>query len=126
MKAALCNVTRVVTQVQQRVERAIGYENDITAATRGGGATAFSEKDVIAGYQQVIAHAHLRGVRVAGCTLTPFGGSNVFTAEGERIRAAVNQWIRTSGAFDHRGSAPLSEPGLLLRPFPISPSAGRQ
>ena len=74
--------------------------NDITAATRGREVTSFSEKDLIAGYQQVIAQARLRGVRVAGCTLTPFGGSNVFTAEGERIRSAVNDWIRTSGAFD--------------------------
>lgn len=74
--------------------------NDITAATRGRGATAFGEKDLIAGYQQVIAQARLRGIRVAGCTLTPFGGSNAFTAEGERIRTAVNEWIRTSGAFD--------------------------
>ena len=74
--------------------------NDITAATRGRGATSFNEKDLIAAYQQVIAQARLRGIRVAGCTLTPFGGSNAFTPEGERIRAAVNEWIRTSGAFD--------------------------
>jgi len=62
--------------------------------------TSFSEKDLIAAYRQVIAQAHLRGIRVAGCTITPFGGSNVFTEEGERIRSAVNDWIRTSGAFD--------------------------
>ena len=74
--------------------------NDITAATRGRGAMQFSEKDLIGAYRQVIAQAHLRGIRVAGCTITPFGGSNVFTDEGERIRSAVNDWIRTGGAFD--------------------------
>jgi lysophospholipase L1-like esterase len=48
----------------------------------------------------VVAAAHVHGVKVAGCTLTPFGGSRVFTAERERVRQAVNAWVRTGGAFD--------------------------
>jgi len=44
--------------------------------------------------------AHLYGVKVVGCTLTPIGGSNVYTEEREAIRDAANRWIRTSGAFD--------------------------
>jgi lysophospholipase L1-like esterase len=73
--------------------------NDITAATRNP-AQAFTADDLIAAYRQVIAHAHLRGIRVAGATLTPFGGSSPYSDAGEAIRVAVNEWIRTSREFD--------------------------
>ena len=79
--------------------------NDITAATRtqppgSPPPPAFTADDLIAAYRQVIAAAHLHGIKAIGCTLTPFGGSSVFTAAGEAIRAKANDWIRTSGAFD--------------------------
>ncbi len=79
--------------------------NDITAATRtqppgSPPPPAFTADDLIAAYRQVIAAAHLHGIKVIGCTLTPFGGSNVFTETGEAIRTKANDWIRTSGAFD--------------------------
>ncbi len=75
--------------------------NDITAATRSPqGTVTMTAEDLIAAYRQVIETAHLYGVKVIGCTLTPYGGSNVFTEAGEAIRQAANQWIRTSGAFD--------------------------
>jgi lysophospholipase L1-like esterase len=32
--------------------------------------------------------------------LTPFEGANYWTAEGEAKRQALNQWIRTSAAYD--------------------------
>ncbi len=73
--------------------------NDITGATRNGQA-GFGAGDLIAAYRQVIDSAHLHGVKVIGCTLTPFGGSNVFTERGEAIRTAANEWIRNSRAFD--------------------------
>jgi lysophospholipase L1-like esterase len=72
--------------------------NDITGATRTG--APFQADQLIAAYRQIIETAHLYGVKVAGCTLTPYGGSNVYTEAGEAIRKAANQWIRTSGAFD--------------------------
>jgi lysophospholipase L1-like esterase len=71
--------------------------NDIT---RGARNPDFSADDLIAAYTQVIERAHLYGVRVIGCTLTPFGGSDAFTGRGEEIRSAANNWIRTSKAFD--------------------------
>jgi lysophospholipase L1-like esterase len=76
--------------------------NDITAATRPGVApqVPFSADDLIAAYRQVIEMAHVDGVKVIGCTLTPYGGSNVYTESGEAIRQKANNWIRTSGAFD--------------------------
>ena len=58
--------------------------------------------DLIAGYRQIIARAHDRGIKVVGATLTPFAGAGAgyFSADGERARKAVNLWIRTSGEFD--------------------------
>ena len=35
-----------------------------------------------------------------GCTLTPYEGAGYAREGGEQIRAALNSWIRTSGAFD--------------------------
>jgi lysophospholipase L1-like esterase len=32
--------------------------------------------------------------------LTPYAGAAYYDEKGEASRAAVNQWIRTSGAFD--------------------------
>ncbi|MGW6007743.1 SGNH/GDSL hydrolase family protein [Streptomyces sp. NPDC055210] len=61
---------------------------------------AVTVDDLIAGYVQLIARARARGVRVYVATLTPFEGDEVYTPEGERVRQAVNEWIRTSGAFD--------------------------
>lgn len=59
-----------------------------------------SAKDIIAGYQLLISRARLHGLSIIGATLTPFEGVNTYTAEGERMRQEVNQWIRASGAFD--------------------------
>jgi lysophospholipase L1-like esterase len=39
-------------------------------------------------------------VRVIGCTITPYGGSNVYNEYGESVRSEVNEWIRNGRAFD--------------------------
>lgn len=59
-----------------------------------------SAQDLIVGLQQIIARAHEHGVRVFGATLTPYEGADYYSTDGETTRQAVNQWIRTSGAFD--------------------------
>lgn len=56
--------------------------------------------DVIGGYKQIIDQAHTHGLKIIGCTLTPYGGAGYQREHGEAVRQAVNQWIRTSGAFD--------------------------
>jgi lysophospholipase L1-like esterase len=61
---------------------------------------AVTADDLIAGLRQLIDRAHQHGIRIFGATLTPFEGADYYSAEGEAIRQAVNQWIRTSGAFD--------------------------
>jgi lysophospholipase L1-like esterase len=59
-----------------------------------------SAEDIIAGYQQIIDRAHQHGIKVFLATLLPYEGADYFTADGEAIRAAVNQWIRTGSAAD--------------------------
>ncbi len=63
-------------------------------------AEAVTADELIGAYKQLIAQAHEHGVQVIGCTLTPYEGANYYRENGEAIRAAVNSWIRTSGAFD--------------------------
>jgi lysophospholipase L1-like esterase len=66
-----------------------------------------SADDIIGGYKQLIARAHMHGMRIIGATLTPFedtfkGGplEGYYNKDKEQKRQTVNQWIRTSGAFD--------------------------
>jgi lysophospholipase L1-like esterase len=61
---------------------------------------AVTADDVIAAQKQLIDRAHVHGIKVIGATLTPFLGSFLSSDQGETIREAVNQWIRTSGAYD--------------------------
>jgi lysophospholipase L1-like esterase len=63
--------------------------------------------DVENGYKQIIARAHMHGLRFIAVTLTPFidtfkgtPGYGYYTPAKEEIRKSVNQWIRTSGAAD--------------------------
>lgn len=71
--------------------------NDIGNARTNPTPTA---EDIIAGYKQLIERAHLKGVKIYGATMTPFYGAPYYTDVGEAKREAVNQWIRTSKAFD--------------------------
>lgn len=56
--------------------------------------------DIIAGYRQMIARARGRGLKIYAVTLTPYEGTEFFSPEGEHARQAINDWLRTSGAFD--------------------------
>jgi lysophospholipase L1-like esterase len=55
---------------------------------------------LVAGYRQLIARAHARGLKIYGATIAPYQGAMYFSAEGEAVRQAVNKWIRESGEFD--------------------------
>jgi lysophospholipase L1-like esterase len=61
-------------------------------------------KQMIAGLQQMAVRAHSRGIKIIGCTLTPFGNetfmANAWNPTREEHRQAVNEYIRESGAFD--------------------------
>jgi lysophospholipase L1-like esterase len=71
--------------------------NDIGMARRGSGPTAAV---LIAAHRQLIERAHARGFRIYGATLTPFEGAGSYSAEGETVRTALNDWIRTGGVYD--------------------------
>jgi lysophospholipase L1-like esterase len=71
--------------------------NDIGLARNNASPSA---ADLIAGHKQLIERAHARGLKIYGATLTPFDGAGYFTPEGEAKRQALNDWIRTGGAYD--------------------------
>jgi lysophospholipase L1-like esterase len=65
---------------------------------------AVTVDDLTAGFRQLIARAHEQGLTIIGCTLPPLEGNTSLpgydTPENEAKRVALNDWIRTSGAFD--------------------------
>jgi lysophospholipase L1-like esterase len=62
--------------------------------------TQVTADEIIAGYKQIIARTHARGLKIFGATILPYYGFGAWTTTGEAKRVAVNQWIRTSRAFD--------------------------
>jgi lysophospholipase L1-like esterase len=59
--------------------------------------------DVIQAQRQIIDRAHALGLMIYGCTLNPIEGilfPDFYSASLEAKRQAVNQWIRTSHAYD--------------------------
>ncbi|HWB87083.1 MAG TPA: SGNH/GDSL hydrolase family protein [Bryobacteraceae bacterium] len=65
-----------------------------------GNTDPVTAEDLIGAFKQIIERAHMHGIKVMGCTVTPYGGASYSRPEGEAIRQAVNNWIRTGGAFD--------------------------
>ncbi|MFD7425874.1 SGNH/GDSL hydrolase family protein [Streptomyces sp. NPDC059818] len=62
--------------------------------------TSVGVDDVIAAHLQLAARARAHGVKAYAATIAPYGGSEMYTPEGDKAREQVNSWIRTSGAFD--------------------------
>src|ERR1700742_12206 len=56
--------------------------------------------DLISALNQMVVRAHTHGIAVIGCTLTPYHGAGYYTENGEAIRKAVNEGIRTGGVLD--------------------------
>jgi lysophospholipase L1-like esterase len=92
---ALTGVTHVVLD--------LGLVDIVFPTVAGVPDQAVTANQIIIGLRQVIERAHVGGVKIIGATLTPSKGSTFpgfFTPENEVKRQAVNQWIRTSGAYD--------------------------
>jgi lysophospholipase L1-like esterase len=70
--------------------------NDIGQGTRD----PVTADELIAAQRQLIERAHMHGIKVIGCTLTPYKGAAYYSDEGEAKRVALNNWILTSGAYD--------------------------
>jgi lysophospholipase L1-like esterase len=63
--------------------------------------------ELAAAYRQLVAQAHLRGVRVTAGTLPPFAGAlsgtpyaGHYSPAKDALRRRFNDWIRTAGVFD--------------------------
>jgi lysophospholipase L1-like esterase len=74
--------------------------NDISLHGQRDSADPLTSDDLIAAYQQMIARARAFGIHVVGATITPQEGTRLGTPHADEVRNAVNQWIRTGGAFD--------------------------
>ena len=77
--------------------------NDIRMSGPGGvfGDTPpVSPEDLIWAYRQLAARAHDRGIKLIGATLTPFGSARFYTAEREKTRTSINDWIRATKELD--------------------------
>jgi lysophospholipase L1-like esterase len=74
--------------------------NDIGSGTAPNALFPVTAEDLIWGLRQVVERAHQRGIKVAGCTITPYEGAGYYREQGEAIRQKVNEWIRSSGVYD--------------------------
>jgi len=59
-----------------------------------------SADDLIAGYRQIAAQVHARGLRIYAGTVLPFRGLAVWIPASEAKRQAINKWMKSSGVFD--------------------------
>lgn len=61
-------------------------------------------EELIMGHKQIIERAHAQGLKIIGGTILPLErdeeGGNGFNPTSEAARVALNEWIRTSGAYD--------------------------
>jgi lysophospholipase L1-like esterase len=81
-----------------------------------------SASAIIAGDEQLIADARAAGLKIFGATLTPFKGASYWSPAKEQAREALNQWIRTSGAFDGvidfaKATEDPSDPEMYYPPY---------
>lgn len=57
-------------------------------------------ENIIEVYKQIIEEAHQKGILVYGATITPFKGNNYYSADHEKGRSTLNEWIRTTELLD--------------------------
>jgi lysophospholipase L1-like esterase len=86
------------------------------------GAGDAQASQLIAGDEQLIADAHAAGLKIFGATLTPFEGAFYWSPAKEQTREVLNNWIRTSGAFDGvidfaKATADPSDPEMFYPPY---------
>lgn len=82
------------------------FPGSLTPATED-----ITAEKIIAGYRELIARSHQKGIRIIGTTNGPFENAflaspppeppiTFYTPEKESVRRKVNDWILTSGEFD--------------------------
>ena len=83
---------------QEGVKWIILFEavNDLGGAQNG----VQTAKRIIEVYKQIIREAHQKGIYVFGATITPFKGNSYYSADHEKGRSTINQWVRTTKMLD--------------------------
>jgi lysophospholipase L1-like esterase len=61
---------------------------------------ANTAQELIGALQQIAVRAHAHGIRAIGATILPYENCKYASPDGEKIRKAVNDWIRTTHSFD--------------------------
>lgn len=80
-------------------------------------------KDLQKGLQFLIDTARKYDTKIIGCTITAWKNCmNLFAEKPEKVRTAVNEWIRTSGSYDYvldydRMIADPEDPERMLPPY---------
>ncbi len=64
------------------------------------GQPAVTADDVIAGYKQIVARAHEHGIKVYVAEILPFKGAKYASDDKDKVRLAVNDWLRAPGSVD--------------------------
>jgi lysophospholipase L1-like esterase len=112
----------------QYVVVALGINDIAMPGSLTPAAEAVTPEMMIAGYRQLIARAHQKGIRVIGTTNPPFENSflaspkvTFYTPEKESVRQKVNAWILSSGEFDAAVDfdAVVRDPGHPPRLLPV-------
>ena len=57
-------------------------------------------EELIAGHRELIRQGRAAGLRVIGCTLLPFGGSDHWGEHAAKVSHELNEWIRCAGEYD--------------------------
>lgn len=57
-------------------------------------------EEMIAGYKQIVARAHEKGIKVIASPIGPYKGASYWSEEGEAARQKITDWMLTSGTFD--------------------------
>lgn len=83
-----------------------------------------SAQDLIGAYRQMIARAHGQGVKIILATILPYKGAGYWSEQGEAVRIAANDWIRTSGEADGvvdlaKAVADPADPARMARPYDV-------
>jgi lysophospholipase L1-like esterase len=75
----------------------IGHPGTVAPVTE-----AVTAADLIGGYRQLVARAHVAGLKIFGATILPFKDDTLgfYNPAHEQTRQQANRWIRTGGEFD--------------------------
>jgi lysophospholipase L1-like esterase len=101
-ESAITRLNRdVLTQAGVKYLLVLEGINDIGhIVTASPGDPADTAQSLIRALEQIAMRAHTQGIKVVGATITPYESCKYASPEGEEMREAVNDWIRTTKDLD--------------------------